>query len=153
MDGAYAEERGSQARHEVGGVGVVIVGHGATATQLLAAAQAIVGVDALADVIAVDAGVGQTPELAAELCQAIGAADRGDGVLLVVDLLGASPCSCGLRQGVGHSVALLSGLNLAMLLKLATLDRHALGPIDLAAACAASAQRSVTIRPPAEEMR
>ncbi|MCA9638185.1 MAG: hypothetical protein KC420_19285 [Myxococcales bacterium] len=131
-------------------VGVVIVGHGSTASQLLEAARGIVGGDALDDVVAVDAGAGQTPELAQRLFAEIGAADHGAGVLLVVDLLGASPCSCGLREGVGHSLALLSGLNLAMLLKLASLDRASLGPTELAAACAASAQRSVTIRPPEE---
>lgn len=139
--------------HEVEvGVGVVIVGHGSTASQLLEAARGIVGSGSLDDVVAVDAGAGQTPELAQRLVEVIAGADRGAGVLLVVDLLGASPCSCGLRGGAGHALALLSGLNLAMLLKLANLDRRSLSPLELAAACAASAQRSVTIRPP-EEIR
>lgn len=133
-------------------VGVVLVGHGSTATQLLEAAQGIVGAGALAGVTAVDAGVGQTPELARRLCDVITAADHGAGVLLVVDLLGSSPCTCGLRESIGHSVAVVSGLNLAMLLKLATLDRQSLSPSELASACAASAQRAVTVRS-AEESR
>lgn len=133
-------------------VGVVLVGHGSTATQLLEAAQAIVGGEAFAGVTAVDAGAGQTPELARRLCDEITAADHGAGVLLVVDLLGSSPCTCGLREAIGHSVAVVSGLNLAMLLKLATLDRQAMSPSELASACAASAQRAVTVRS-AEESR
>ncbi len=128
-------------------VGAVIVGHGSTATELLAAAQGIVGADALEDVIAVDAGEGQTPELSETLCRVLAEADHGRGVLLIVDLLGASPCACGLREGPDEGLALLSGLNLAMLLKLASLDRESMDPTELASACASSGQRSVTVRP------
>ena len=132
-------------------VGAVIVGHGNTATELLAAAVGIVGGDALSDVIAVDAGCGQTPELSETLCRVLAEADRGRGVLLIVDLLGASPCSCGLREGAEHRLALLSGLNLAMLLKLASLDRDTMDPNELASACASSGQRSVTVRSSSQE--
>jgi PTS system mannose-specific IIA component len=135
-----------------GGVGVVVVGHGMTASQMLAAGQAIVGPGALDDVVAVDAGAGQTPELVAALARTIAEVDRGSGVLLMVDLLGASPCTCGLREGSGRRLALISGLNLAMLLKLASLDRSRLSPTELAAACADSALRAVSVRA-AEEMR
>jgi len=128
-------------------VGVVLLGHGSTATQLLKAARGIVAGDALDDVLAVDAGLGQTPELEAALCREISAADHGRGVLLIVDLFGASPCSCGLREGQSHAITLVSGLNLAMVLKLATLDRALLEPSELAETCADSARRSVTVRP------
>ncbi len=137
---------------EDGTVGVIIVGHGGTASQLVAAARAIVGPGPLDDLVAIDAGAGQTPALATELFRTIAEVDRGAGVLLIVDLLGASPCMCGLREGAGHRHAVLSGLNLAMLLKLASLDRRRLTPTTLAAACADSAQRSVSVRS-AEEMR
>ena len=134
------------------GVGVVIVGHGDTASRLLAAARAIVGEGPLDDVAAIDAGAGQTPALTASIVEALAAADRGDGVLLIVDLLGASPCMCGLREGARRRLALVAGLNLAMLLKLAMLDRARLSARELAEACADSAQRSVSVRA-AEEMR
>ncbi|HGG57126.1 MAG TPA: hypothetical protein ENK31_04965 [Nannocystis exedens] len=131
-------------------VGVVIVGHGATATGLLAAARGIVG-DQLDEVVAVDAGRGQTPKLSATLCRVLSEEDRGRGVLLIVDLLGASPCSCGLREGADHTKVLLSGLNLAMLLKLANLDREATSALELAVACADSATRSIVVQPHAKE--
>ncbi len=127
-------------------VGVVIVGHGTTATGLLAAARGIVG-NLLDEVVAVDAGRGQTPELSATLCRVLGEEDRGRGVLLIVDLLGASPCSCGLREGADHTKVLLSGLNLAMLLKLANLDRETMSALELAVACADSATRSIAVQP------
>lgn len=129
-------------------VGVVIVGHGHTASALLAAARGVVGPGALAGVAAIDAGVGQTAELEARMHDAVAAADVGAGVLLVADMLGASPCTCGIRQAMGHRLAVLAGLNLAMLLKLSTLDREALAPAELAQACAESARRAVAVQEP-----
>jgi mannose PTS system EIIA component len=126
-------------------VGVAVVGHGDTASRLLAAAREILADGALEGVVAIDAGVGETPELGPELCAAIERLDEGVGVVVLVDLLGASPCQCATRVGMGHEFAVLSGLNLAMLLKLATLDRRALGPVEIAEACADSGHRSVQV--------
>jgi PTS system mannose-specific IIA component len=126
------------------GVGVVLVGHGDSATRLLAAARGICA-QGLDDLVAVDAGAGQTPELERRLCDGIEAADRGRGVLLMVDLLGSSPCACGIREGDGHELLTLSGLNLAMLLKLASLDRASLDLAELAEACAESGRRAIVV--------
>lgn len=130
-------------------VGVALVGHGATASSLLEAALEIVSHDGLVDVVAVDAGAGETPQLGARLCDAIAEVDHGRGVVLLVDLLGASPCRCAQRQGKGHEVVVLSGLNLAMLLKLAGVDRIRLGAAEVAEACAASGRRAVEVCRPA----
>jgi mannose/fructose-specific phosphotransferase system component IIA len=126
-------------------VGVAIVGHGNTASQLLAAARAITQSEALADVVAVDAGEGETKRLNDEMCGVIEKIDGGRGVVVLVDLLGASPCQCVRREGQGHGVVTLSGLNLAMILKLAALDRERLTADEVAAACADTAQRSVKV--------
>jgi mannose PTS system EIIA component len=126
-------------------VGVVLLGHGRTASELLAAAEGIVGAELLAGIRAVDAGRGQTPKLGVELCDVLDQADTGAGVLVLVDLWGASPCSCAQQQAQGHCAVILSGLNLAMLLKLAALDRQALGPEALAQACADSGRRAAQV--------
>lgn len=126
-------------------VGVVLVGHGRSASELLFAAEGIVGADALTGVRAVDAGRGQTPNLGQELCDVIDEADEGAGVLVLVDLWGASPCSCVQREAQAHRGAILAGLNLAMLLKLAALDRRALDVKALAQACAESGRRAVAV--------
>jgi PTS system mannose-specific IIA component len=128
-------------------VGVVLVAHGNTASALLAAARNIAGPDALGDhVEAVDAGVGRSDELDAKVCDSIQRADSGRGVLLIVDLLGSSPCACGLSQGMGHRLAMVTGLNLAMLLKLSSLDRSVATAAELADACKASGQKAVTVK-------
>lgn len=131
-------------------VGVVVVGHGCTASALLAAARGILGPQTLPDVVAVDAGEGETPDLSEAICAAIDTADQGRGVAILVDLVGASPCNCAQRQGDGHEIGVVAGLNLAMLLKLAALDRRTLGPAELASACADTGQRAVTVRGPGE---
>lgn len=125
--------------------GVVLISHGNTATALLEAARAIISGDGLADVIALDAGAGQTPELRAKVCQAIEQVDEGRGILLLADLMGSSPCMCGIDESAGHGIAVVSGLNLAMLTKLALLDRRS-SPRELAEACANSARRSITVK-------
>lgn len=126
-------------------VGVVVVGHGTTASQLLEAAKTIAPSPFLGDVVAVDAGKGQTPRLDSAMCQTIRDLDQGRGVVVLVDLLGASPCQCAQRQSSDHDCVLLSGLNLAMLLKLAALDRTSMTPAEVAHACADTAHRSVSL--------
>jgi mannose/fructose-specific phosphotransferase system component IIA len=132
-------------------VGVAIVGHGNTASQLLAAARGIVRTGALEDVVAVDAGEGETKRFSDQMCGVIEKLDEGRGVVVFVDLLGASPCQCARREGLGHGVVTLSGLNLAMILKLAALDRDQLTATQVAEACADSATRSVRVTVETEE--
>jgi len=52
-------------------VGVIVVGHGSTASELLAAASGIVSNDALSGVVAIDAGEGETQAFCEQLCDAI----------------------------------------------------------------------------------
>ena len=128
-------------------VGVVVVGHGQTASHLLRAAQGIVAPGSLDPVVALDAGVGDTASFSTSMCSALDSVDHGRGVLLLIDLMGASPCMCGRREGGTHHVVILSGLNLAMLLKLSSLDRESASAEELAEACAQSGQRAVSVSP------
>ncbi|KIG13561.1 hypothetical protein DB30_07949 [Enhygromyxa salina] len=123
----------------------MVIGHGGTASALLAAARGIVPGDGLADVLAIDAGAGETEELQARVCAAIDDVDEGRGILLIADLMGSSPCMCGIKNSFGHGFAVVTGLNLAMLTKLALADRGST-PRELANACAGSAQRAVCVK-------
>jgi PTS system mannose-specific IIA component len=129
-------------------VGVIVVGHGKTASHMLAAARGILPTDALDDVVALDAGEGDSAAFSAAMCTALDKVDDGGGVLMLIDLLGASPCNCGLREGKTHDIVTLSGLNLAMLLKLSSLDRGAMAAEAVAEACADSGQRAVAVSGP-----
>ncbi len=131
-------------------VGVVVIGHGNSATAMLAAARLILGSagDVLADVVAIDAGRGKTPALKQKIVHEIEAVDQGAGVLLLVDLLGASPCNCGQDEAREHGrrAVVLAGLNLAMVLKLATVDRSGRTLSQVAEAVADTGRRAVAIK-------
>ena len=130
-------------------VGVVLVGHGESASALLSAARGVLGADALPAVRPVDAGSGRDEGFDARVRSEISKVDGGRGVLLIVDLFGSSPCQGCLDQGGPSCPVVLSGLNLAMLLKLAHLDRAELSPQDLGEACAHSGAKAVTLAPAA----
>jgi PTS system mannose-specific IIA component len=100
-------------------VGIVIVSHGDMADGLLDAARMIVGEqDGLATVSLreMDAVEGLMERVAA----AIEKVDGGDGVLVLVDLFGASPFNASARlamQGDSH-MEVISGVSLPMLVEL-----------------------------------
>ncbi|NVB40122.1 hypothetical protein G6O69_19910 [Pseudenhygromyxa sp. WMMC2535] len=137
-------EQGTSERSEAK-CGVILIGHGSTATALLEAAKMIVPGEGLAEVVALDAGAGRTPALQAQIRATIDELDQGRGILLISDLLGSSPCTCGLEGSSGRRVALVTGLNLAMLIKLGTADRE-VSPAELAQACADTGTRSVCVK-------
>ena len=97
-------------------VGLVIVSHGSTADSLVAEAEFVVGHE-LDKVwpIAFNHSEGHREELV-RIHQAIENADSGDGVLVLTDLIGASPSN---RVSVlleHFDAVMVTGVNLAMLL-------------------------------------
>lgn len=103
---------------------VVIVAHAPLASALLASVKHVFGV--MPDVQAYDVGAGDAPELTLErvrLC--IQEVDRGAGVLLITDMMGATPANLACKAGAlagqdGIPTALLYGANVSMLLRALT---------------------------------
>jgi PTS system mannose-specific IIA component len=116
---------------DVPATGAVVVTHGGVGRALLEAAEQIVG--PLAGVAVVGVRPGEPPEpLAARIEAAAAEVDGGAGVLVLGDLLGSTPANiCSRLLEGARPMALLCGVNLAMLLKLSTIDRS-LGPAALA---------------------
>lgn len=52
--------------------------------------------------------------------ESIDAVDSGDGVLIVSDLYGSTPCNIARRAAPSHHVRVLSGVNLPMMLRVYT---------------------------------
>ena len=104
---------------EVKRVAGVIVTHGNLAGELLAAAEMIVG--PIAHIAAVSIGWHDDVDAARdEVQRAITRVSRGDGVLLLTDMFGGTPtniASMFLEEGV---VEVVTGVNLPMVIKLAT---------------------------------
>ncbi len=105
------------------GIGVVVVTHGQLATELLNAAEMIVG--DLPRFVAVSIGWHDEVTVAREaLARAIGRV-RGDGpVLILTDMFGGTPSNIALSFLQAGAVEVVTGVNLAMLIKLARVPRQ-----------------------------
>ena len=99
-------------------VGVVVVTHGQLATELLNAAEMIVG--DLPRFTAVSIGWHDDTDAARDIIErAITKVDRGTGVLLLTDMFGRTPSNLGLTFLDAGRVEVITGVNLPMLIKLA----------------------------------
>jgi mannose PTS system EIIA component len=99
-------------------IGVVVVTHGQLATELLNAAEMIVG--DLPQFAAVSIGWhDDVADAREEIRQAISRVDRGGGVLLLTDMFGGTPSNVGLTFLEPNRIEVITGVNLPMLLKLA----------------------------------
>ena len=103
-------------------IGVVVVTHGQLATELVNAAEMIVG--DLPRFAAVSIGWHEDVNDARDdIAQAIERV-RGDaGVLLLTDMFGGTPSNLGMTFLEANRVEVITGVNLPMLLKLASLSR------------------------------
>ena len=103
-------------------VGVVVVTHGQLAVELVNAAEAIVG--DMAHVQAVSIGWHDDMEQARqEIGQAIARVATPAGTLVLTDMFGGTPSNLAVTFLVPDRGEVVTGVNLPMLLKLATLRR------------------------------
>jgi PTS system mannose-specific IIA component len=104
-------------------IGVVVVTHGQLATELLNAAETIVG-----DVprfAAVSIGWHEdTEDARQDIAQAIERVRQHDGVLLLTDMFGGTPSNLAMTF-LGQGIEVITGVNLPMLIKLASLPEQA----------------------------
>jgi PTS system mannose-specific IIA component len=101
-------------------IGVVVVTHGQLATELLNAAEAIVG--DLPRFAAVSIGWHDNMDDAREeIRQAIARLQGEGGVLLLTDMFGGTPTNLGLSFVEPDRVEVVTGVNLPMLIKLTSL--------------------------------
>ena len=102
-------------------LGVVVVTHGQLATELLNAAESIVG--DLPRFTAVSIGWhDDTRDAKVEIEQAITRVQQGAGFLIVTDMFGGTPSNLALTFLEPDVVEVITGVNLPMLIKLAGLS-------------------------------
>ena len=112
-------------------IGGLIVTHGRLATELLNAAEAILG--DVQNIAAVSIGWHDDVNLASSMIEkAIKRADSGSGVLVLTDMFGGTPTNIASTFLDGGVVEVVTGVNLPMLIKLIQLEAD----VDLAAAAA-----------------
>lgn len=100
-------------------IGVVLAAHGSIGPALLEAAESILG--PLPDVRALSITAGADPEsLRSQVQEAIHEVDHGAGVLVLCDMFGGTPAN--LCLGIDSTrIRVITGVNLPMLLKIATI--------------------------------
>jgi len=101
-------------------VGVVIVTHYGLGNEFLQALRLII--PEAPEFVAVSLDPSQpVDDMRERIHGAIGAADEGDGVLILTDMFGGTPSNIALSFLDEHPVEVVTGINLPMLIKLATL--------------------------------
>jgi len=105
-------------------IGIVVVTHGQLATELLNAAETIVG--ELPRFAAVSIGWHEdASDAREEIAQAIARVQQGDGVLVLTDMFGGTPSNLAMSFLASDNVEVVTGVNLPMLIKLAGLSAQA----------------------------
>jgi len=124
-------------------VGLVVATHGRLAEEFLRAAEAIVGPLERSRAVSI-ASSSSMDASRAELEEAIRAVDDGDGVLVLTDMFGGTPANLALTFLDGH-IEVLTGVNLPMLLKLASCRADKMGLQTTAQFIAGYGQKNITL--------
>jgi len=104
-------------------IGGVIVSHGQVASELLAAAETVVG--NLSHIMAVSIGWHDDVEIAKdEISRAINKVSEGVGVLLLTDMFGGTPTNISAMFFKENEVEIVTGVNLPMVIKLASQNKE-----------------------------
>jgi PTS system mannose-specific IIA component len=126
-------------------VGLVIVTHAGCGDCLLAAASGIIGP------VPASTAVGVLPsepfdDIVRRVGRACDEVDSGAGILILADVHGSSPFRACLAMVDGtRPVEIVAGVNLPMLIKLATVDRRGQRPVEVAEIIKEVGKRSIRL--------
>jgi PTS system mannose-specific IIA component len=124
-------------------IGIVLVSHGQLASEILRAAEIIVGKIENTVTVDIHPKMGME-EIHTTVEAAIRTVEAGDGVLLLIDMFGGTPSNIGLSFLATHHVEVLTGMNLPMMVKLPT-SRTSMSLPELAKHLQKYGQRNITI--------
>jgi PTS system mannose-specific IIA component len=124
-------------------VGVLIVTHYRLGEEFLQALRLILPDAPTFEAVSVDPKR-PVEEVRSAIAQGLARADRGAGVLILTDMFGGTPSNMSLSFHDVHQVEVVTGMNLPMLIKLATLREEK--PLDeLATFIKAYGQRNISV--------
>ncbi|MCH7806707.1 MAG: PTS sugar transporter subunit IIA [Proteobacteria bacterium] len=119
-------------------IGLVLVTHGRLAEEFIAATEHVVGPQE--DLRAVCIGPDDDMDLRkTEIQEAVQEVNRGDGVIILTDMFGGTPSNLALALMEKGKVEVLAGINLPMLIKIASLRKDT--PLEQAVSEAAESGR------------
>ena len=100
-------------------VGFVVATHGRLAEELLHTAEGIVGPVEACEAVSIGASGSSMDDCRARLGDAVKRVDSGEGVLVLTDMFGGTPANLALTF-LDDKLEVVTGVNLPMILKLAT---------------------------------
>ena len=101
-------------------IGIVIVTHGRLAAEFIAALEHVVGPQR--DIAAICIGPDDDMEQRRQdILQSVKAVDTGEGVVLLTDMFGGTPSNLAISVMDRPKIEVIAGINLPMLIKLASL--------------------------------
>jgi PTS system mannose-specific IIA component len=101
-------------------VGVLIVAHYRLGQEMLQALRLIVPDSPPFQAVGIEPKQ-SVDEMRSAIAEALAVADTGDGVLILTDMFGGTPSNISLSFLKEHRIEVVTGINLPMLIKLATL--------------------------------
>ena len=124
-------------------MGVLIVTHYRLGEEFLQALRLILPEAPEWEAVSVDPKV-PVDDVRSAISAGLRAADQGEGVLILTDMFGGTPSNISLSFHDEHQVEVVTGMNLPMLIKLATI-REAKPLDELAAFIKAYGQRNISV--------
>jgi PTS system mannose-specific IIA component len=124
-------------------VGLVVASHGRLAEELVATAEQIVGKLPAVATCNIEPGT-SAEDLRAKMKQAVAKVDDGEGVIVMADLFGGTPCRESLMMCQRGNLEVLAGVNLPMILKANSLRGEHLPLAEMANLLASHGQRNIT---------
>ena len=103
-------------------IGMVLVTHGRLAVEFIAATEHVVGPQQAIRAVCIgpDDDMEQRRE---EIVKAVAEVDSGSGVILLTDMFGGTPSNLAISLLEKDNVEVIAGMNLPMLIKLATVRK------------------------------
>jgi PTS system mannose-specific IIA component len=124
-------------------VGLVVATHGRLAEELLRTAEGIVGPLEHCEAVSIGASLSME-DCRARLREAIQRVNAGEGVLVLTDMFGGTPANLALTF-LDDGIEVVTGVNLPMVLKIATARAESLTLVAAAELVTAHGQKNITL--------
>jgi len=127
-------------------IGIVLIGHARIAGEMLEALQYVIGEQPLMEALDVTSDC-SIESLSDRLVAKIQRCDVGQGVLVLADMFGGTPCNVAMGCLQAGHIDVVSGFNLPLLIKAATLRHHVSGVQELAQQVVRAGRQYIQVAP------
>lgn len=124
-------------------IGLVLVTHGNLAREFVVAMEHVVGTQELIEAICIGPD-DDMEERRADIAKAVEAVDSGNGVIVLTDLFGGTPSNLSISLMRPEEVEVIAGMNLPMLIRLAS-ARQSMSVTDAIAAAREAGKKYISV--------